>query len=326
MKEEKIVVGFWWRILADGLDAILLGLFGLLLAIPLQNVFYGMGENGLWIGLIITFLYTGIMQSSIGQGQSLAKKLLKIQVLSLDGSYLSLTKSFLRYSVLAFIFYNQWIGMGIINAIPVLNNPTFETIYSIFCIVLMIGTVILVAMHPLKRGLQDLLVGSVVVRQGAFNREKLDALNDQSKTRNAFIYWGVFTLVIIAGFYYATQAQKSTAAMFKELTTMSQEITKSTSFNVKTLTVTHHFSNKAGEKESIGVNVVVFLNKKKFDDKVFRLGEIEKAVQIVIKSYSKLSECNYINVKVMTGYNIGLWSMYYNEDNPYTIDGKPIKK
>ena len=46
MKEEKIVVGFWWRILADGLDAILLGLFGLLLAIPLQNVFYGMGENG----------------------------------------------------------------------------------------------------------------------------------------------------------------------------------------------------------------------------------------------------------------------------------------
>lgn len=99
IKEMKIVVGFWLRLITDILDVIFLGLFGALLALPLRGLFYSIGEDGLWIGLCITFLYTGILQSNIGHGQSLAKKLLKIQVLRRDGSYLSLPRSFLRYTI-----------------------------------------------------------------------------------------------------------------------------------------------------------------------------------------------------------------------------------
>src|SRR5687767_6677951 len=95
----KLIAGFWIRLLADILDAVFLGIFGFLLSLLFRGVFLRLGENGVWIGLLITFLYTGILQSAVGEGQSLAKRILKIQVLKMDGSFLSLPVSFLRYSV-----------------------------------------------------------------------------------------------------------------------------------------------------------------------------------------------------------------------------------
>src|SRR4051812_1168077 len=96
----KMIAGFWIRFFADFLDAIFLAIFGFLLSLPLKGTFYKLGEKGVWIGLIITFLYTGILQSALGEGQSLAKRILKIQVLKMDGEYLSLPMSFLRYSII----------------------------------------------------------------------------------------------------------------------------------------------------------------------------------------------------------------------------------
>ena len=107
INQSRMVVGFWKRLLSDFLDAIVLGIFGLVLALPLKNLFYRLGEGGVWIGFCVTFLYTGILQSSIGDGQSIAKRILKIQVLKMDGGYLSLPMSFLRYSVIALIFYKR---------------------------------------------------------------------------------------------------------------------------------------------------------------------------------------------------------------------------
>lgn len=129
--EKKIVVGFWLRLITDILDVIFLGLFGALLALPLRGLFYSIGEDGLWIGLCITFLYTGILQSNIGQGQSLAKKLLKIQVLHRDGSYLSLPRSFLRYTIIALICYNSWIWLVLTSVLPFLNQWSAKRLWWI---------------------------------------------------------------------------------------------------------------------------------------------------------------------------------------------------
>ena len=183
-KEKKVVVGFWLRLVSDTIDTIILGLFGLALALPLMDVFNKIGENGLWIGLVITFLYTGILQSSFGKGQSLAKKILKIQVLRRDGSYLSLTRSFLRYLIIALIFYNGWIAMGLFNIFPSLNNYIFPQIYSYVIFTLMIGCAVMVSFHPLKRGLHDLIADSIVVRKRVYTPEKVDQLENPKKQRS----------------------------------------------------------------------------------------------------------------------------------------------
>ena len=77
--QKPIVVGFWLRLVSDFIDIIILGICGFLFAVPFKKIFYMLGENGIWLGFCIVFLYTGILQSAIGQGQSLGKKILKIQ-------------------------------------------------------------------------------------------------------------------------------------------------------------------------------------------------------------------------------------------------------
>src|SRR5262245_57050849 len=88
--DKPVVVGFWFRLLADSLDVLLLGIIGFVAVFLLQDLLYEIGEQGWWIGLCITFIYTGVLQSAIGNGQTLAKRFLNIQVLKRDGSFMSL--------------------------------------------------------------------------------------------------------------------------------------------------------------------------------------------------------------------------------------------
>jgi uncharacterized RDD family membrane protein YckC len=170
---SRLVAGFWVRLLADFLDAIILGIFGFCLALPFRNFLFRLGESGVWIGLVVTFLYAGLLQSAIGHGQSLAKQVLKIQVLKMDGHYLSLPSSLLRYTVIALIFYNAWIGLALTSVFPILNHPAFQTAYAVGVMVLVVGTVLMVPLHPLKRGIHDLISGSIVVYKGTFDAERI---------------------------------------------------------------------------------------------------------------------------------------------------------
>ena len=161
MKEKKIVVGFWLRLLTDILDAIFLAIFGYaVITSTISPVFtfghmlYYLGDAGILIGLCVAFLYFGLLQSSIQNGQSLAKYILKIQVLKMDGSYMRLPVSFLRYAVIACIFYGYNIWDALVSAFPQLEASLVIS-WSIFALFIFLsaGTILLVAFHPLKRGL-----------------------------------------------------------------------------------------------------------------------------------------------------------------------------
>lgn len=184
--QKPIVVGFWFRFLSDFLDVVFLGLVGFAAAWPLKDVLYEMGDQGWWIGLLVTFAYAGFLQSAIGNGQTLAKKLLKIQVLKRDGTFMSLPESFLRYAVIAFIAYNGWIGSGLVASFPVLQNDAFATAYMVLVLFCLCGVICIVPFHPLKQGLHDLLVDTVVVRKGRFTREALEELRNDEKAKRAY--------------------------------------------------------------------------------------------------------------------------------------------
>ena len=327
-KEKKVVVGFWLRLLSDIIDTIILAVFGFLLAIPFKGFFYGLGENGLFLGLIITFLYTGILQSHIGSGQSIAKKLLKIQVLNIDGSYLNLPKSFFRYSVIALIFYNSWIWMALTSTAPVLNNTILQSTFTFFIVFLFLGVTVLLMFHPLKRGIHDLISGSIVVRKGSFDGAKISELSTPAKVKRAFIIWGSCCMILVAFSFYMLVQHKDSMSFLSELGELQKTIDQTTDF--KNISVNHNwhtFKNSEGvETKTTSINILPFLGKNKFDNELKKLEEVNKAVEIVVNSYSKLNECDYINVQVRTGFNIGIASLYIHETKSFDIRGNLLTR
>lgn len=320
-KEKKMVVGFWLRLLSDIIDTTILGIFGMLLILPFKTILYRIGENGLWIGLIITFLYTGILQSYIGKGQSLAKKMIGIQVLTLDGNFLSLQRSFSRYIVIALIFYNSWIWLAITSMFPFLNNNITAAIYSYAIITILLGVIFLIALHPQKRGLHDLIAGSIVTRKGIFNKSKLDELYSALKIKRAYIIVGVVSTTLMIGLILMTTLKINSFDHIRELTKLQNEIQHSTDFtNVRVAYNT--FTSKT--KKMASINVSAFIKKSLFDDKQLRKDESQKIINILKNDYSKLHECNNINIQIRTGFNIGITSSYIRTNTPYNIHGEPL--
>ena len=95
-----MIAGFWRRIGAVTIDALLLGLFGAVLGLLWFDQLAALGQNGRFLGGAIAFAYLAIFNSRIGSGQTLGKRLLKIRVTDLQGSAVSFERAALRSLIL----------------------------------------------------------------------------------------------------------------------------------------------------------------------------------------------------------------------------------
>jgi uncharacterized RDD family membrane protein YckC len=223
---RKIVVGFWLRLLADIIDVLLLGGVGWAVAYPLRYQVSDLGTHALWIGLIISFLYYGLFQTRIGRGQTPGKRLLRIQVLQRDGTFLNPGKSFLRYFVVSFVFYNGLYG----SLLGVLNTKMMMVIGPLFLLVVVwafFSCFLMIPIHPLKRGLHDLLSGSVVVYKGRFDSQALTRMEDPRRVRRALrITTGLTLVVLLAAVWGFAVIQKRIGSDIEELGALYRVLSK----------------------------------------------------------------------------------------------------
>ncbi len=321
-KNKPIIVGFWLRLVADVIDAIILGIFGFLLTLPFTDLLYDIGENGLWIGFLVTFLYTGILQSHIGNGQSLAKKILSIQVLSTDGNYLSLYKSFLRYSIIALIFYNSWIWLGLTSLFPFLNNMLLGSIYTYIILILILSVILLVAFHPQKRGLHDLIVGSIVVKFGLYDEVKINEMYSLSKQNRAYILVGISSLFLIIGSMILINNNNETFELIGELSTLQDRIDKETEFT--NIQLTQNTYTDSYDNKTTSINIGAFVSKELYDSDKLYQEEKKKVVNIIIENYMHIDDTDIISIQIRTGYNIGIWKYYIKMNERYSTKGLPL--
>ena len=181
---EARVAGFWIRIAADLLDALILGGVGFVLATIFRSTLLEIGEKAALLGAPITLLYTGVLQSHLGRGQTLAKRLLGIRVVRLDGSYLSLDRSLVRWAIMGVVVYGSTVAVAASAVLPVLKAPVIAAALGGTQVALLLGCLFLVPFHPLKRGIHDLLTGSIVLRKGSFPAELVSRLNNPRRDRN----------------------------------------------------------------------------------------------------------------------------------------------
>lgn len=322
-----MVIGFWKRFLSDILDTIFLGIFGLCLIFPLRLIFPDMGENGAWLGLIISFLYAGLLQSSLGEGQSLAKRVLRIQVVQLNGKFLSLPKSFLRYSVIALIAYNPVFGAILGSFFP--DSQWLDGFYICFIIVLFLGCLVMVPIHPLKRGIHDILAGSIVVQKGTY-KAKLKKVEKKEKDRVRWAYgaWAASSLVVLLiGGLSLSRIAANTNSMY-DISAVQEAVVQATAFqNVNVQVKTFTVSPFSGQSQTT-VSLVVsgYLKPSLTADPDTKEKEVEKAVEQVLAHYPHLDKMNKIVIVTRSGINIGIANFNENVSEEFGTDGKKLDK
>ena len=101
--EDKLaprIATFWRRIGAAVVDASLLGAIGACLGFLWFDQLAALGRTGRFIGGAIALVYFGTLNSRIGQGQTLGKRLLKIRVTDAKAALVSLPRSAFRATIL----------------------------------------------------------------------------------------------------------------------------------------------------------------------------------------------------------------------------------
>jgi len=179
------ICNFWSRLLALGVDLGLLFVVGSLLGVLFADRLVQLGVWGRLVGFALVVFYFGLLNSRMGQGQTLGKRLLRVRVVDAKGELISLGRSLLRAAILGAIFLldssmagGSWVVYGIVLAL---------WLGLIYWYVFNRGT---------RQSLHDLAVGTYVVRDEAAGPISLGV-----PRRLHFIGFGILIAIGVGGLY-----------------------------------------------------------------------------------------------------------------------------
>lgn len=169
--------GLWARGAAAAVDVLLL--FGVVSAIgfPLATLWTRLSCAAVWVGFALTIAYSGLLNSSLGGGQSLGKRLLHIRVVGPQGAPVAPAHGLLRALILAFPAFMGRSGMSGLPsraamlhmyesppaAAPLASQTAYWLLAAVLAVVGAVQAYLVLANHPAHRGLHDLASGTIVV-------------------------------------------------------------------------------------------------------------------------------------------------------------------
>jgi uncharacterized RDD family membrane protein YckC len=155
---DRDIGALWRRIIAFAVDGIIVGLAGIVVTLPFFETFSRLGSWGPLVGFCLALLYFAILNSGIGNGQTLGKRLMHLQVIDKNGATISFWKSVVRYAVFAVPYYlNEML-------LPATRTPWLVSAL-VSLVVLGVGgaTLYLVLFNRhTRQGIHDLAAGSYV--------------------------------------------------------------------------------------------------------------------------------------------------------------------
>lgn len=315
-----MIVGFWIRLLSDLIDQLLLLGLGWILSVLFKSELNELGENAGWIGITISFIYIGLLQSFVGNGQSFGKKILGLQVLSLDGKKLSVIKSFFRYSVLALIFYKGYFRgylLSLFSYSLLLSSSAISFTYFV-----MIACISLVTFHPLKRGIHDLVAGSVVIKKDTYNLDAIRKYENKKRSLLAYSILGVEFLIFILFLTALLLRPHGTSESLRDAENIQMVLLNNSSLKSPSVWT----SSRKNENSNNLLMVNGFLPKKEFDDEIYRELQIQDTLKSVLITTKKLKEIDQISIYVRSGFDIGIAKAYQYKREDFTPDGKKVSE
>ncbi len=85
---QRKICGFWRRVAALMIDSLPLGVVGLVMGWFFFDALAQLGSGGRLLGFAIALLYFGILNSSVGRGQTLGKRAMGIEVVDGAGRHI----------------------------------------------------------------------------------------------------------------------------------------------------------------------------------------------------------------------------------------------
>jgi uncharacterized RDD family membrane protein YckC len=164
-RSAPAIAGIWRRLAAFAVDLVVLGLPTLVVGLILYRWASGLGQAGRLVGLAETLLYFGLLDSRLTSGRTPGKRLLQVRVVDRSGKPLSPPRAALRCLVVALPYFlnGLWLDLA-----P--GDPLFPVLAPLL-LLLVLGTggallYLIVCNRRTRQSLQDLAVGSFVVRAG----------------------------------------------------------------------------------------------------------------------------------------------------------------
>jgi uncharacterized RDD family membrane protein YckC len=304
--EQKWISGFWRRIVAFLLDVLILGAVGLMLSSFLEDSFVQMGIWGPLVGLFISLMYFGVMNSSVTGGQTLGKKALGIRVVDASNSPITLSKSFLRYAILAIPFFLDEAQFS-----PVVGDSLLVYPISMILFGGIFSTLYLYVFNRVTRqSLHDLVVGSYVVNQHT-EKQALGSV------------WKVH-LIIVAAFFVLPALDPRAVSHFadsqtaQDLKAAQLALSNDPAVSYVTVSKGSRIINDAhgGTQTTTYVKSYLYVKDRKISDADFA----RKVATIIVANYPEAQQRDLIGITLIYGFDIGIASRQYYFTHQFNPD------
>ncbi len=184
------VAPIWRRIVAWVIDAALIALLAQLAGLTLREFLFQAGPYGRFFGIAAALAYFGLLDSRLGNGQTLGKRLLRIAVRDSHNQPIGIVRAILRDAVFVLPFFmNAW-ALPLLRELPILAAVATTIEFGVG------AAIVYTAIVNFRNGqaLQDMLLGTHVV---ALRAKRIAAYAPVKRT-----HWYVAAALIVLPFLY----------------------------------------------------------------------------------------------------------------------------
>jgi uncharacterized RDD family membrane protein YckC len=280
-------------------------------ALPLGKILTQIGGYAGLIGFLIGLLYFGTLNSYLGKGQTVGKKLFKLKVVDTNNQCLSLPKSMLRSIILLTPFFANFLFfVPGVNNLPNINSLVIF-VSSIFAA---LGTSIFylyIFNRTTRQSLHDLAVSSFVVKKN--NEIGLNSL------KTGRIHYIITILLIIVSLISTAVVPsfliKTLGGDVEKMSSLYSSLNKLPSIYQSKVVTNRHY-------DSAGQTNFLFITLYSTEDLKDAEALTDTAARTVMEIYPEASKQDFILFKVFNGFDLGFvnfWQYYER-----TITGKSL--
>jgi uncharacterized RDD family membrane protein YckC len=289
LQPDRAIGSFWRRLVAVVADGVIVGIAATVIALPFFEVFSRLGLWGRLVGFCMALPYFAILNSSIGNGQTLGKRWMHLQVVDVRGNTITFGKSLVRYALLAIPYFLNEISL------PATRTPWIVS--SLIAVVIFgVGgaNIYLVCFNRhTRQGIHDLAVGSYVA-----DADKIGPLKTRAIWKIHWVILGML-LVVVSSAAWILGSKVAKWGAFPQLLDDARLIENVE--GVQQAGVEDSTNWNDGKKTNILVISISWAGKVA-DEEAFA----DRAAKRILQNDPKIEDHDLLRIVMIRGYDLGI--------------------